>query len=148
MAFHASPSAQEFTPIGSFDNVQQSTSEEPHWYGWSLELWRYKDRVLGLLDHHEGLCGDPPCRALTDVSHDSKSGRLTFSAFEIRFMGTLTRNEVVGTLGTERLHLKRNNDRTDARSDRRLDEWCEFWRGVPRCKGVAELCRAVGGPEQ
>jgi hypothetical protein len=143
MMFSASASAQEFSPVGSFDNVRESTGDEPHCYGWSLALWQYKDRVFGLLDHHEGLCGDPPCHALTDVSHDPKSGRLSFSAFDKRFMGTLTREEVAGTLGSERLHLKRNDNQMDARWDKQLDAWCDFWQGVPRCKGVAKLCRSV-----
>ncbi|HJR60904.1 MAG TPA: hypothetical protein VJ813_15950 [Vicinamibacterales bacterium] len=139
---------QDFTVVGSFDNVRQSSSEDPHCYGWSLELWRYQGRVLGLLDRHQALCGDPPCQALTDVSHDPKTGRLTFSAFGMRFTGTLSRNEVTGRLGDERLNLKRKEDFVDARSNRSLDAWCDFWRGVSRCKGVAELCTALGAAKQ
>ena len=142
----ASASAQDFTAVASFDNVRGSSSG--HCYGWSLALWRYKGRLLGLLDRHQGLCGDPPCRTLADVSHDAKTGRLTFSAFGMPFNGTLRRNEVIGKLGDERLRLKRRTDRMDARSDQTLDAWCDFWRTVPRCKGVAELCSSLRAAKQ
>jgi hypothetical protein len=148
MRLSAPASTQQFTPIGSFDNVRVSTSHDPHCYGWSLTLWQYGGRVVGLLDQHQGLCGDPMCRALTDVSHDPKSGRLGFSAFERRFTGRLTMNGVTGTLGAEHLHLKRNHDRMDAKWDWDIHAWCEFWRTVPRCQGVADFCSSVEVPEQ
>jgi hypothetical protein len=137
--------AQEFSALGSFENVREtSISEEPHCYGWSLELWRYRGHILGLLDRHAGLCGDPPCQTVTDVSYDAKSGRLAFAAFAMSFVGTLRTNELVGTLGTERVRLKRSKmPPMDAASDRSLDAWCQFWRGVRRCKGIGELCRAL-----
>jgi hypothetical protein len=51
----ASTTTEDFRPIGSFDNVRSSRGEEPHCYGYSLELWRHNGRVIGLLDHHQGL---------------------------------------------------------------------------------------------
>ena len=140
--------AQEFSALGSFENVREtSISEEPHCYGWSLELWRYRGHILGLLDRHAGLCGDPPCQTVTDVSYDAKSGRLSFAAFAMPFAGTLRKNELVGTLGTERVRLKRSKMwPMDAASDKSLDAWCQFWRGVRRCKGTGELCQALDVP--
>jgi len=148
LAAFGSASIQDFSLVGSFVAVRQSSSEEPHCYGWSLELWRHKGRHLGLLDRHEGLCGDPPCWALADVSHDPKTGRLSFSAFDTRFVGTLTSTGVTGRLGDERLHMKRTKKSLDARPAKTLDEWCEFWRGVSRCKGVVELCTSLGVGQQ
>lgn len=141
----ASAVAQEFGAIGSFHNVRSSAGEEPHCYGWSLELWKDGDRLVGLLDQHGGLCGDPPCQTLSDVSYDAKTGRLSFSAFDRRFTGTLKRNEVTGTLGEERVRLKRDKDYPIS-GDNTLAAWCTFWRTVPRCKGVDELCRGLGIP--
>ena len=135
--------AEDFAAVGSFRNVRASSSEDPHCYGWSLELWRYNGKLLGLLDRHYGLCGDPPCEVVSEVSHDPKTGRLSFSAFGSRFVGTLKRNEVAGKLGDESLRLKRSRD--DASWLKTLDAWCRFWSGVPRCKGVAEACRSLGG---
>ena len=141
-------SGQDLTGLGSFANVRASATEEPHCYGWSLRLWRYGDRVIGLLDRHNGLCGDPPCQTLADVSHDAKTGRLSFSAFDMPFIGTLRGNAVAGTLGSERLRLKRTDDRMDAAWDRTVDAWCDFWRGVPRCRGVAALCTSLAVPRR
>lgn len=139
-------SAQDLRSVGSFHNIRQSSGEESHCYGWSLELWQFEGRVVGLLDHHEGLCGDPPCQAVKDASLDPKTGRLSFSAFGMPFSGTLRRNEVRGALGRERLRLKRTDDPMDAASDKTIDAWCGFWRTVPRCTGVAEVCASLGVP--
>jgi len=144
----AAPSAavaQRVESIGSFDNVRVSTATgEPHCYGYSLHLWQSGSHVFGLLDRHEGLCGDPPCEAVTSVTHDARTGSLTFSAFGMRFDGTLRRGNVRGTLGTERLRLERKQAAMDAASDKTIDAWCDFWRDVPRCKGVGPVCSAIG----
>jgi hypothetical protein len=138
------PAAPEISPVGYFDNVRSTRSEEPHCYGWSLDLWRHKDRLFGLLDHHDGLCGDPPCEAVAEITLEPKTRRLTFSAFGLPFTGSLRRNEIVGTLGRERVRLMRNNERTALSTFQTLDGWCRFWRGVPRCKRVSELCDSLG----
>jgi hypothetical protein len=54
--WRAATTTEDFRPIGSFDNVRSSRGEEPHCYGYSLELWRHNGRIIGLLDHHQGLC--------------------------------------------------------------------------------------------
>ena len=101
--------AQGFTPLGTFDDVRVSSATgEPHCYGYSLELWRHRGTIIGLLDRHSGLCGDPPCEALANVSHDPGSGRLDFSALSVTFVGTLRRDEVVGTLDGKRIRLVRD----------------------------------------
>jgi hypothetical protein len=139
-----STAAEEFSAIGSFNNVRQSRGEEPHCYGYSLELWRHNGRVIGLLDRHAGLCGDPPCEAVRDVSYDSRAGRLTFTALEEKFAGTLRRDDVIGTIGATRVRLVRDrDDPMDAKWDKGFAEWCAFWRGVRRCRGVDEMCRSA-----
>lgn len=138
-------SAQDLTPIGSFDNVRSGGGEEPHCYGYSLDLWRNGRRIVGLFDHHEGLCGDPPCEVLRDISYDPGTGRLTFSALGEAFVGTLRRDDVVGTINGRRVRLRRIPDwPMDADRDKKLEAWCRFWRGVPRCHGVDELCVSLG----
>jgi hypothetical protein len=140
-----STAAEEFSAIGSFHNVRQSVGEESHCYGYSLELWRHNGRVIGLLDRHAGLCGDPPCEALRDVSYDPRAGRLTFTALEEKFAGTLRRDDVIGTLGATRVRLARDsNDPMDANSDESFSAWCAFWRTVHRCRGVVEMCKSAG----
>ena len=72
--------AQEIKPLGSYDYVRSSDGGD-HCYGYSLQLWQYRDQLLGLLDIHEGLCGDPPCGVLQYVFHDVKTGHLVPSAW-------------------------------------------------------------------
>ena len=135
--------APDFAPIGSFASVRQTGSDDPHCYGWSLKLWRYKGQLAGLLNRYEGQCEDPPCRALVGVIHDARTGRVTFSAFDLKFDGTLRSSDVSGTIGDERLTLKRNDHPMDTQYDNNLEAWCAFWGAVPRCEGVAELCRSL-----
>jgi len=143
--------AQDFTPLGAFDNVRVSSATgEAHCYGYSLELWRHRGTIIGLLDRHNGLCGDPPCEALANVSHDPRSGRLDFSALSVTFVGTLRRDDVVGTLDGKRIRLVRDKDQPPIDSDRdeSLDAWCDFWRGVRRCRGVDDLCRSLSSEQR
>ena len=135
-----SNSAEEFGPVGSFGNVYSSTGE--HCSGYSLELWRHNGRIIGLFDRHEGLCGDPPCEALRDVSYDRGTGRLSFTALDEKFTGTLRRDDVVGTIGTSRVRLVRTDFPMDGKADKNFADWCEFWRGVHRCRGVDDACSA------
>ena len=139
--------AQDIRPLGSFENVRSSDGGE-HCYGYSLELWQYRDRLLGLLDIHEGLCGDPPCGVLEDVFLDGNTGRLAFRSQIIGeawdFAGTLKRDSVVGTLNGRSVSLVRDQDWTgsDAKSVHTLAGWCDFWSSIPRCRGVRDLCES------
>jgi hypothetical protein len=141
---------ERFEHVGKYVDVKSSTGE--HCSGYSLELWKLDGRVIGLLDVHRGLCGDPPCGAIADAALDAKTGRLTFST-TIRgerwtFGGTLTKQTVTGTLNDERVRLARDADRdkywTDFKPDQSAAHWCEFWSAVTRCGGVRELCTSLG----
>ena len=139
--------AQEFDALGSFGNVASPDGGE-HCGGYSLQLWKSDGRVIGLLDIHEGLCGDPPCGVIQDVLLDPKKGGLEFSSLigqRWRFVGQLIDDAVVGTLNGERVRLTRNRDApaTDFGPNRGLTGWCEFWSGVGRCGGVRELCASL-----
>jgi hypothetical protein len=142
----APPPAKDLIAVGAFDNVRQTESD--HCYGWSLTLWRFNGRLLGLLNRHAGLCGDEPCEAVADVSHDTKTGRLSFSAFRMPFSGTVSRSEVSGTFGAERLRLRRSRNQPSPDFLNSLSAWCTFWRGVSRCTGVTELCSSLGAAKQ
>jgi hypothetical protein len=146
----AQPPGAMFERVGSFADVKSRTGE--HCYGYSLDLWRSNDRLIGLLDIHRGLCGDPPCGAIADAKLDPKTGRLTFATSiggeRWMFDGTLTKAAVTGTLNGERVRLPRNHERdkyfTDFKPDQSLAAWCEFWAAVKRCGGVRELCTSLG----
>ncbi len=140
--------ADQFHYVGSFHNVSSKDGGE-HCAGYSLSLWKYDERVLGLLDVHAGLCGDPRCSVINDPSFDSKTGRLAFwssiNGQKIRFQGTLTRETLDGAFNGKRARLARDRDRMSPKfePDRNVMEWCRFWSSVPRCSGVRELCESI-----
>lgn len=141
--------SQPLTPLGSFSDVRSSDGE--HCTGYSLALWQSGSRVFGLLDVHQGLCGDPPCGVLQDVSLDPRTGRLRFwTSIDTRrrFDGMLVGDVVTGTLGTHAVRLTRDRDRTATafEPDQSLPAWCAFWSKIERCGGVAAFCASAGIP--
>lgn len=63
--------------VGAFKNVK---SDGEHAYGYSIELWKYRDGIVGLISAHRGLIGDPPTGILENVQFDSASKKLSFRA--------------------------------------------------------------------
>jgi len=63
--------------IGCFVNVR---SNGEHADGYSVHLWFRGGQILGLIDYHRGLIGDPPMGILTDVQYESSTGKLSFKA--------------------------------------------------------------------
>ena len=140
--------SQDIKPIGFFENVHSSDGGE-HCYGYSLQMWIYRDQLLGLLDIHQGLCGDPPCGVLQDTFLDVETGRLTFRS-QINeeawdFEGTLKLDSVVGTLNGRSVHLVQDHKwaGSDAKSSHNLSSWCDFWSAIRRCSGVRALCESL-----
>lgn len=133
-----------FGPLGSFDHVVTPDDGE-HCAGDSLDLWNADGRVIGLLHRHQGLCGDPPCAVLDEVSLDRDTGRLAFEASvageRLRFKGRLQGDHVAGTLNGAPLQMDREAPVAGSFApDTSVGAWCSFWTTVPRCRGVKELC--------
>ena len=61
-----------------YSKVESSTGE--HCAGWTIELWRTGATFVGQIEHHRGLCGDPPMSILNDVRYDPKDGSFSFTA--------------------------------------------------------------------
>jgi hypothetical protein len=142
---------RDFRTLGQFHNVTSNDGGE-HCGGYSLGLWQYRGAVIGLLHVHAGLCGDPPCAAVTDARLDAGTGRLAFASSvdgrRIGFRGTVTGAAVEGELDGKRVRLARDPDGSDPEFEpnRSVSAWCGFWTSVPRCKGVRELCRSIAAP--
>ena len=64
--------------FGDYSHVESSTGE--HCDGYSVTLWKHKDSLIGFIDHHRGLCGDPPTGILEEVSYTASTGSLSFTA--------------------------------------------------------------------
>jgi hypothetical protein len=133
--------------LGRFDNVE-SPDQGEHCHGYSLDLWDANGRVLGLLRRHSGLCGDPPCAVLDPVSFDRRTGRLTFSSRlepeTFRFVGHLRDKSVIGELNGRTFRLDGQPPVAGRfEPDTSVAAWCSFWKDVPRCTGVKEVCAGL-----
>jgi hypothetical protein len=62
---------------GEFTNLHSSTGE--HCSGYNVELWTYKDNLVGFLSNSEGLCGDSPTGVLEHIDYVPSTGALSFS---------------------------------------------------------------------
>jgi len=67
----------EIKAIGCFANVQ---SDGEHAKGYSVQLWSRGNGIIGLIDYHHGLHGDPSMGVLTDLRYDSMTEELSFRA--------------------------------------------------------------------
>jgi hypothetical protein len=68
---------REIKTIGCFVNVR---SDDQHADGYSVKLWRFGSRIIGLIDHHRGLLGDPPIGMLSEVQYDPLTEKFSFEA--------------------------------------------------------------------
>jgi hypothetical protein len=66
--------------VGIYSNVRISHSEDPHAYGYDVELYRQNGALFGLLYSSQGMVGDTPRGRLQDVRFDAASGKLSFRA--------------------------------------------------------------------
>jgi hypothetical protein len=72
-----SAEGDKFSFLGEFSNVRHSADHE---YGYSIQLWRDKDKLFGLFSAANGLAGDSPVGLLDDVQFDPVTGKLSFTA--------------------------------------------------------------------
>jgi hypothetical protein len=146
-----SAQADDFRLVGGFGDVESRDGGE-HCHGYSLGLWRHGDRLLGLFDVHEGLCGDPPCAAIGAARLDPATGELAFTAVvrdePFAFDGRLSKAGVEGALNGKRVQLVPDTLGVyqDNPTDTSFAAWCGFWRTVGRCEGVAQLCGGAAVP--
>lgn len=73
-AVHASDERVEF--MGDYRNVKSATGE--HCDGYDVMIWKYKGSLIGILNHHRGLCGDPPMGVMEETLYSTQTGNLSF----------------------------------------------------------------------
>ncbi|MDX1430167.1 MAG: hypothetical protein R3282_07765 [Rhodothermales bacterium] len=140
--------AQPITKLGAFSGVTSKDDGE-HCSGYSMALWSLNGRAFGLIDFHAGLCGDPPCSAIDEVEYDPDAGTLHLRAAipdTASFEGVADATGLRGRLGQEYVELARLEELRQGSfpPDTSLTAWCAFWKAVPRCTGVADLCKSLG----
>jgi len=128
-----------FKHIGSFDNVKSETGE--HCSGYSVSLWSMGDSIIGLLDYHAGLCGDPPCSVVIgEIDKNNITFTTTQPIYDIdyKYKGEIEQNKLIGKINDTMITMKSYDY---AVSHDSLENWCSFWSTVPRCVGVKEFCK-------
>lgn len=80
VATAAAPAAAAVETVGIYSNVRISHSEDPHAYGYEVELYRENGQLFGLFYSAQGLAGDTPRGRLQDLRYDAASGKLSFRA--------------------------------------------------------------------
>jgi hypothetical protein len=105
--------------VRAFGSYEHVTSDGEHASGYSLDLWSYGGKLVGIIRVHRGLMGDPPAGLLEDVVYDPSSHKLSFrskvtlglfsdtarkevpSRDLLTFTGTVTPARLNGTILTE-----------------------------------------------
>jgi hypothetical protein len=63
--------------LGDYFNVKSATGE--HCDGYDVLIWKYKGSLIGFLNHHRGLCGDPPMGVMEETVYSAQTGSLSFN---------------------------------------------------------------------
>lgn len=154
--------APAFSVVGSFTNMRFT---EEHAYGYSVELWRQGDSLVGLFLAAEGPQGDTPTGLLEKVKFEMKTGKLSFRAklsmgvvyskeyngvpsrdvFE--FSGVLGKNRLTGTLRRldglnlrdtpkiEKIVLTRSKSNQGMEPFQSFDDWKKAADGILKFRG-------------
>jgi hypothetical protein len=137
-----------FSKVGEYSNVG-SDDEGEHCDGTSISMWKINDsNIVGLIDIHSGLCGDPPCSL---IEGEYKNNRIKFQATDsiwgeiYSFEGSIKHGRLKGKLNSDSLNLKKEGEKYAGDWEKDLDSWCKFWSKIPRCQGVKNICGITSG---
>jgi hypothetical protein len=67
-------------PVKALGNFMRVESDGEHASGYNVELWKQGDKIIGLINAHDGLIGDPPAGLLENVRYDRRTGKFSFTA--------------------------------------------------------------------
>ena len=146
--------------FGDYSHVESATGE--HCKGYDVMLWKYKGSLIGFLNHHRGLCGDPPMGLLEETSYNPLTGALSFKAKLsdgciltstdcvpskeiITFNGVLQEPILKGTVSwysvdlkqqtaTENVKLKATGLESHQRFEN-YDKWMAYWGPILKFRG-------------
>src|SRR6266852_5122160 len=72
-------SSSQVRVVGEFLSVKHVRSAGDT-FGYSLQLWRYGDKLVGLFQNYVGPDGDPPTEMIEDVKFNPRTRALSFRA--------------------------------------------------------------------
>jgi hypothetical protein len=147
--------------LGDYFNVKSATGE--HCEGYDVMIWKYKGSLIGFLNHHRGLCGDPPMGVMEQTSYSAQTGSLSFKVKlsdgctfiankciptrdKIEFKGNL-RGEILEGVVTwfrdgklestdsENVILPKNPKRSGTQNYRNYTDWMKYWEPILKRHG-------------
>ena len=90
--------AESWSRLGAFSNMRFSRDQA---HGYTIQLWRHDDTVVGYLLYADGPDADTPLGVIEHVAFDARAGALSFSATlcdRVDFAGTLKGNALTGAV--------------------------------------------------
>jgi hypothetical protein len=158
-AAQASSDPVEF--LGDYADVRSAAGE--HCEGYDVMLWKYEGTLVGFLNHHRGLCGDPPMGAVEVVLYSSQTGSLSFNTklsdgctFQagkciptrdrVEFKGNLSGEVLAGVIAwsrkdklrpadSENVRLIKDPKRSRTQSHETLADWMKYWEPILKARG-------------
>lgn len=126
----------EVRKFGFYSNEISTDGEHSH--GYTLQLWKYKNSLIGKLSYNEGLIGDQVSDYISNVNYNSKNGSLYFETAldneKVNFNGKILKSKIIGTF---KWNSKITNKESlgiccsDAEINidyRTLDKWKKMWQ--------------------
>lgn len=142
-------------------NVKSATGE--HCEGYNVTIWKYKETLIGFLNHHRGLCGDPPMGLMEDILYSAQTDSLSFKAklsdgctfqegkcmpskdrveFKGNFRGeilegvvTWFRDDKMQSTLSENVILSKNPKRSRTQSYGSYAAWRQHWEPILKVRG-------------
>jgi hypothetical protein len=79
-----------------WSNSEVTEGEDPHAFGFNVELWKHNGKDVGFFSEFVGPGFDPPSGQLDSIQFDEKSGRLSFTTkLSVGVVHSTTANEWV-----------------------------------------------------
>jgi hypothetical protein len=158
-AVQASDERVEF--MGDYRNVKSATGE--HCDGYDVMIWKYKESLIGFLNHHRGLCGDPPMGVMEEALYSAQTGSLSFKVKlsdgctlqdgkciptkdKVIFEGSIRGQLLEGTVtwfregklqstDSENVMLAKDPKRSQTRNYETYADWMKHWELILKRRG-------------
>lgn len=126
----------EVKTFGFYSNEKSNDGE--HSIGYTLQLWRYKNTLVGKVSYNEALIGDHSSGFISNVKYDPKRKTLSFDSIlgkeNVSFSGKIISSRISGAFTWAR-HKDQNQSLKSCCKDAEinkdyltLSEWKKMWQ--------------------
>jgi hypothetical protein len=123
--------------LGFYTNEVSKDGE--HSTGYTLQLWKYNDMIIGQVSYNEGLIGDQISNFISNVQYDPESKSFSFQSklgdSLLEFVGNIYKTEVLGAFkwnsikATKRKSLKICCEDAEINIDyKSFEDWKQMWK--------------------